>query len=88
MKKFFKSTIVRIILVFLIIIVIGFVWLFSQMPKMGPKRIQLTENAVGVVSGNSYVWIIRTPHGAILVDTWHVSPHRRHYKSHNIVDKQ
>jgi len=69
MKKFFKSTIVRIILVFLIVIVIGFVWLFSKMPKMGPNRIQLTENSVGVVSGNSYVWIIRTPHGAILVDT-------------------
>ena len=69
MKKFFKSTMVRIVLVLLIILVIGFVWFLSQLPKVGPTHVQLTENAVGVVSGNSYVWIIRTPHGAILVDT-------------------
>ena len=67
--KLFKSKIVRVLLILLLLIVIGSVWLFSQMPKTGPARIQLTSNAVGIKTGNSYAWIIKTANGALLIDS-------------------
>jgi len=67
--KLFKSKIVRVLLVLLLVIVIGMAWLFSQMPKTGPARIPLTSNAVGIRAGNSYAWIIKTANGAMLIDS-------------------
>jgi glyoxylase-like metal-dependent hydrolase (beta-lactamase superfamily II) len=67
--KLFKSKIVRVLLVLLLVLVIGSAWLFSKMPKAGPARIQLTSNAVGIKTGNSYAWIIKTANGAMLIDS-------------------
>jgi len=40
----------------------------SQMPKPGPARVDVEPVAVGVLAGFSYAWIVKTPHGAFLVD--------------------
>ena len=66
--KLLQSKIVRVLLIFLFAIIVGSGWLYSQMPPMGPPRIQLTSNAVGIRAGNSYAWIIKTAHGAMLID--------------------
>jgi hydroxyacylglutathione hydrolase len=65
----FKSKIVRVLLILLVAIILGSAWLFSLMPPMGPPRIQLTSNAVGIRAGNSYAWIIKTANGALLIDS-------------------
>jgi len=67
--KLFKSKIVRVLLILLLMMVIGSAWLFSKMPKTGPGRIQLTSTAVGIKTGNSYAWIIKTASGALLIDS-------------------
>ena len=64
-----KSKTARVLLLILLVIIIGIAWLSSKMPKTGPSRIQLTSNAVGIKTGNSYAWIIKTAHGAMLIDS-------------------
>ena len=66
--KLFKSKIARVLLILLLVIILGLAWLFTQMPKTGPARIQLASNAVGIRAGNSYAWIIKTANGAMLID--------------------
>src|ERR1043166_8841306 len=53
----------------LAVALIGFFgWFFSHLPKRGPDRIAAADSIVGVFSGGSYAWIIRTANGAALVD--------------------
>jgi glyoxylase-like metal-dependent hydrolase (beta-lactamase superfamily II) len=45
------------------------VWTFSQLPRMSKvPRLEPAPGVVGVEAGGSYVWVIRTPHGAALID--------------------
>jgi glyoxylase-like metal-dependent hydrolase (beta-lactamase superfamily II) len=39
------------------------------MPRHGEARIEVSPEITGVLSGYAYAWIIRTKHGAALVDT-------------------
>ena len=39
----------------------------TREPPDGP-RVQVDRDSVGVEAGGSYAWIVRTPHGAVLVD--------------------
>ncbi|HEY8208471.1 MAG TPA: MBL fold metallo-hydrolase [Myxococcaceae bacterium] len=41
----------------------------SQMPKTTGARIDVEPVATGVLAKFSYAWIVKTPHGAFLVDT-------------------
>ncbi|MBK7863996.1 MAG: MBL fold metallo-hydrolase [Archangiaceae bacterium] len=40
----------------------------SQMPKTGAARIEVTPRIVGVLSQYSYAWVVKTDHGALLID--------------------
>lgn len=44
------------------------VWVVAQIPGRGADRIELSQDVVGVWAAQSYVWIVRTPHGAVLID--------------------
>jgi len=69
MKKFFKSKIVWTVLLLLVVFagLIGFI--FAKMPKRKDgDRVQVTANVVGVYTDGSYAWLIRTAHGAALID--------------------
>ncbi len=44
-------------------------WGWSQFPKPGAKRIEVAPELVGVLAGQSYAWVLKTPQGAALVDT-------------------
>jgi hydroxyacylglutathione hydrolase len=44
-------------------------WTVSQLPHMSKvPRLEPAPGVVGVEAGGSYVWVIRTPHGAALID--------------------
>ena len=48
--------------------VVGIAALFAtREPPDGP-RVEVDREVVGVEAGGSYAWIVRTPHGAVLVD--------------------
>ncbi|MEO6420080.1 MAG: MBL fold metallo-hydrolase [Polyangiaceae bacterium] len=64
-----KALALRIILAILGVLVLTGVFIGSQMPKAGPPRLVASPDVVGVDTGGSYAWIIRTQPGAILVDT-------------------
>jgi hydroxyacylglutathione hydrolase len=53
----------------LLIPIAGLVALFAtREPPDGP-RVQVEPGIVGVEAGGAYAWIVRTPHGAVLVDS-------------------
>lgn len=44
-------------------------WLVSSMPVSQGERVFIREDLVGVDTGGSYAWVVRTASGAALVDT-------------------
>jgi glyoxylase-like metal-dependent hydrolase (beta-lactamase superfamily II) len=67
MKKIIKRTL-GVLGVLLLIPVLGFAVLFAtREPPDGP-RVQAGPGIVGVEAGGAYAWIVRTPHGAVLID--------------------
>lgn len=51
----------------LVAVIVGLV-LFLK-PSPGPQRIVVTPSITGIRDGYSYAWIIKTAHGAVLIDT-------------------
>jgi hydroxyacylglutathione hydrolase len=64
--------ILKIVLGVVVLALVGFLgvgaWIYSDVPKEGPARIDAGNGVVGVQTGHSYVWVIRTVHGCALVD--------------------
>ena len=46
----------------------GIVALFAMREPPDGPRVEVDRGIVGVEAGGSYAWIVRTPHGAVLVD--------------------
>lgn len=44
-------------------------WVWQALPTPGPARIEAAPEVVGLYDGHAYAWVVRTPHGALLVDT-------------------
>lgn len=63
------SRFVRLLLVLLGAVLLGVGMLFLSMPKPQGPRVEATTKIVGVLSPRMYAWIIRTEHGAALIDT-------------------
>ena len=42
--------------------------LFATREKPDGPRVEVGPGVVGVETGGAYAWIVRTPHGAVLVD--------------------
>jgi glyoxylase-like metal-dependent hydrolase (beta-lactamase superfamily II) len=51
--------------VLVLLAAVGAGWVWSQ---TGPGRIEVGPGVVGVRAGYSYAWVLKTPHGAALVD--------------------
>jgi hydroxyacylglutathione hydrolase len=66
------KTILKIVGAVLLVALVGLgamaAWIRSQMPVNGAARIEAQPGVVGVLSAYSYAWIIKTEHGAVLVD--------------------
>lgn len=63
------SVFARLLLVLTGFAVLGVAFVWSQLPKPGEPRIEVTQGLVGVRAGGSYAWVLKTAHGAALVDT-------------------
>lgn len=63
------SVFARLLLVLLGLAVLGAAFVWSQLPQAGEPRIEVTQGLVGVQAGGSYAWVLKTAHGAALVDT-------------------
>ena len=63
-----RKTILIALGVLVLLPVAGIAVLFAtREPPDGP-RVEVDREVVGVEAGGSYAWIVRTPHGAVLVD--------------------
>ena len=65
MKK--KILIALVVIVALPLLAMGALLAIREPPD-GP-RVEAEPDVVGVEAGGAYAWIVRTPHGAVLVDT-------------------
>ena len=45
-----------------------FAFVYSKLPRSGDPRIEAALTVVGVDTGGSYAWVLKTAHGAALVD--------------------
>lgn len=63
------SRLLRAVLVLAGVLLLGVGWMFLSFPKAEGPRVEATSKVVGVLSPDMYAWIIRTEHGAALVDT-------------------
>ncbi len=68
MKRVLKG--VAIVLGLLLVLgAAGAGFMFSQMPRPTEERIQVEPDVVGVLQKFAYVWIVRSPRGAVLIDS-------------------
>ena len=63
-----KKRILIALAVVLAVPVFGVVTLFATREKPDGPRVEAEPGVVGVEAGGAYAWIVRTPHGAVLVD--------------------
>lgn len=63
------SKIFRVFLVLVGLLLLAVGWLFLSFPKPEGPRVEASSKITGVLSPDMYAWIIRTEHGAALVDT-------------------
>lgn len=59
----------RFLLVLVGVLLLGVGGFFLSMPKPQGARVEASTKIVGVLSPRMYAWIIRTEHGAALIDT-------------------
>lgn len=69
MAKEGPSLFARMVLVLGGLGLLAVAWVWGQLPKPGEARIEVTPELVGVRAGQSYAWVLKTAHGAALVDT-------------------
>lgn len=62
------AAIARVLLMVLGVLVLGAAWLYARAPKPQSSRVEAALDVVGVSSGGSFAWIVRTEHGAVLID--------------------
>lgn len=62
------SALGRVALVLGGLALIAAAWLYSKMPRPAAPRVEATLEVVGVHDGTAFSWILRTAHGAVLVD--------------------
>lgn len=63
-----KKKILIALAVVLALPILGVVTLFAMREKPDGPRVEAEPGVVGVEAGGAYAWIVRTPHGAVLVD--------------------
>ncbi|XXF79577.1 MBL fold metallo-hydrolase [Myxococcaceae bacterium GXIMD 01537] len=63
------SLFARLILIAGGLALLGLAAVWTRLPRPGPARIAVTPELTGVLAGHSYAWVLKTPHGAALVDT-------------------
>ncbi|WP_224365711.1 MBL fold metallo-hydrolase [Hyalangium versicolor] len=69
MAKDSPSRLARALFIFLGLVLLGAAWLWPQLPKRGGERIAVEPGLTGVLTqGYSYAWVLKTAHGALLVD--------------------
>ncbi|MBX5484599.1 MAG: MBL fold metallo-hydrolase [Myxococcaceae bacterium] len=62
------SAIARVLLVVSGLIVLGVAFLYTRLPRPEADRVEAALDVVGVDTGGAFAWILRTPHGAALID--------------------
>lgn len=62
------SAIARILLVLFGLLVLGVAFVYTRMPKAEAKRVEAALDTVGVDTGGSFAWVVRTQKGAALID--------------------
>src|SRR5436305_1708192 len=73
MKKVLKVG--AIVALAAVVAIVGFFgWFFGKIPKHSADRIAVADGVTGVWADAAYAWIIRTPHGAALIDAG-LDPH-------------
>ncbi len=69
MAKDSPSRLARALFIFLGLVLLGAAWLWPQLPRIDGSRIDAGQGLTGVLTaGYAYVWVLRTPHGAAIVD--------------------
>lgn len=58
----------RILLVLVGVLLLAVAYVWSQLPKPGPERIDAGDGITGVLTQGSYAWIVKTANGAVLID--------------------
>jgi hydroxyacylglutathione hydrolase len=62
------SRLARALFIFLGLVLLSAAWLWPHLPKGGEARIAVSPELTGVRDGHGYAWVLKTPHGAALVD--------------------
>jgi glyoxylase-like metal-dependent hydrolase (beta-lactamase superfamily II) len=63
------SRLARALLILLGLVLLGAAWAWPQLPRRGEARIPVSPELTGVLlDGYVYAWVLKTPHGAALVD--------------------
>jgi len=64
-----KLLLARMALVLGGLLVLGVAWLYAKVPRASARRVEAALPVVGVYDGVAFAWILRTEHGAALIDT-------------------
>jgi hydroxyacylglutathione hydrolase len=62
------SKVLRAVFVLGGLALLGLAAAWPSLPKRGPSRVEVGEALTGVNTGQSYAWVLKTEHGAVLVD--------------------
>lgn len=68
LAKSARRTLLRIGLVLLGLVLLGVAWVVAMMPRAQAARVEAALEVVGVDTRPSFAWILKTAHGAALVD--------------------
>jgi hydroxyacylglutathione hydrolase len=70
MAKDSPSRLARLLFILMGLLLLGAAWVWPRLPQREGARIDAGAGLVGVlIGGYSYAWVLKTPHGAALVDT-------------------
>ncbi len=68
MRRTFQTVATRILLIALGLLLVAAGLLYSLVPKPSGDRLEASPTVTGIEAGGAYAWVIRTAHGAALVD--------------------
>ena len=63
-----KKTILIVLGVVVALPFLAFAALFAMREPPDGPRVEAEAGVVGIEAGGAYIWIVRTPHGAMLID--------------------